>query len=109
MLQKFQYKAEVMTTQPRKRGARRALYPPELERTPLPGFSFTQPPLDGLHCSTVKDAIPSSQFSPFLCKQTQQSQLCNELNWKSSMQTHVQANTTKLALQRTELEKQNAY
>lgn len=32
-----------------------------------------------------RDTIPSSQLSPFLCKQTEPSQLCKELDRKSSM------------------------
>lgn len=56
----------------RKCGARIALHPPELARTPLPGYSFTEPPWTAqrecTHSAAVtaalsRDAIPSSQHS----------------------------------------------
>lgn len=75
-----------MTMQPRKCGARTALYPPALPRTLLPGYSSTQPPLDGMHFSTVKGCNAFQPALPFLHKQTQHSQLCKELNWKSNKQ-----------------------
>lgn len=82
MLQKFKYKAEAMTMQTRKCGARIALYPPG----PHSWATVSHSPLWMPHAAVLsRDAIPSSQLSPLLCKQIQQSQLCKELNWKSSM------------------------
>lgn len=49
--------------QPRKCGARVALQPPELARTPLPAYSLTEPPLEAHTAALSRDAISSSQHT----------------------------------------------
>ena len=90
VLQKFQCKAEGMTMKPGKRGTRTALHQPAVPRTPLLGYSFTQPPSDGINCSIVKGCNPSqpgvsSLYHPPPVQANTSVQLCNELNWKSSI------------------------
>lgn len=70
--------------QPRKRGARTALYPPAILRTPALGYNFTQPLLDGISCSTVKGCNPFQPALSFPGQANTSVQLCKGLNWKSS-------------------------
>lgn len=89
--QKFQYKAEVMTMQPRKRSARTALYPPAILWTPVLGCSCTQPTLDGISCSTVKGCNlfqPALSF-PGRANTSVETQVCRCAKDWTGKATHV--------------------